>query len=81
VSDCVLADTGPLYALADPSGQYHLRACRESDRIQVAGPHPLTPYPVLCESYALVLRRLGEENRTPPLLPNQPRACFFARAM
>ena len=59
MSDYVLADTGPLYALADPSDQYHVRACRESDRIQVAGLHPLTPYPVLCEAYTLVLRRLG----------------------
>jgi predicted nucleic acid-binding protein len=55
----VLADTGPLYALADPSDQYHLRAQTQQDRISATKRFVAVAYPTLTESYTLVLRRLG----------------------
>jgi predicted nucleic acid-binding protein len=55
----VLADTGPLYALADPSDQYHLRAQTQLDRILATKRFLAVAYPTLAESYTLVLRRLG----------------------
>lgn len=55
----VLADTGPLYALADPSDQYHRQAIGESDQIRGKNSRVAVHYPVLCESHTLVLRRLG----------------------
>jgi len=59
VSGAVLADTGPLYALADPSDQFHSRAHRELE-IMVSRDHSvLVIFPVLCEARTLVLRRLG----------------------
>jgi predicted nucleic acid-binding protein len=55
----VLADTGPLYALADPSDQFHSRAQRELDAIIDRNQTVLVIFPVLCEAHTLVLRRLG----------------------
>ena len=55
----LLADTGPLYALADPQDQYHLRANRELDAIQRESVSFLVTQPTLCEAHALVARRLG----------------------
>jgi predicted nucleic acid-binding protein len=48
----------PLYALADPSDQYHARA-EELDRLIAAGQSVAVTYLTLAEAYALVLRRLG----------------------
>jgi predicted nucleic acid-binding protein len=55
----ILTDTGPLYALADPSDQYHLRAQTQLDRISATKGILAVAYPTLTESYTLVLRRLG----------------------
>jgi predicted nucleic acid-binding protein len=55
----VLADTGPLYALADPSDQFHDRAHRELETIVSRDNSILVVFPVLCEAHTLVLRRLG----------------------
>jgi predicted nucleic acid-binding protein len=57
----VLADTGPLYALADPSDQFHSRASRELAAIERGGFAVAVSYPTICEAYTLVLRRLGVE--------------------
>jgi predicted nucleic acid-binding protein len=59
VSGVVLADTGPLYALADPSDQFHDRAHRELEKIASQNNSVLVVFPVLCEAHTLVLRRLG----------------------
>jgi predicted nucleic acid-binding protein len=55
----VPADTGPLYALADPSDQFHVRARAEIESIEKRGLHVAAGYPMLCEAHTLVLRRLG----------------------
>lgn len=55
----VLADTGPLYALADPSDQYHIPAREELERLTEDRRFVAIAYPTLAESYTLVLRRLG----------------------
>ena len=59
MSGVVLADTGPLYALADPSDQFHDRAHRELENIVSRNNSVLVVFPVLCEAHTLVLRRLG----------------------
>jgi predicted nucleic acid-binding protein len=55
----VLADTGPLYALADPSDQYHLQAREQLERLTAGGRFVAIAYSTLAESYTLILRRLG----------------------
>jgi len=55
----ILADTGPLYALVDPSDQYHARAVRELRAITESGVEVAVTHGALCESYTLILRRLG----------------------
>jgi predicted nucleic acid-binding protein len=57
----VLADTGPLYAAADPDDQYHTRAQTELERLNRERRSVLVTYPILLESYALVIYRLGKQ--------------------
>ena len=57
----VLADTGPLYAAADPDDAYHQRARRELKRIARDKREVIVAYPTLAEAYTLVLYRLGKE--------------------
>ena len=55
----VLADSGPLYALADPSDQYHVQAQEQLARLTAGGRFVAIAYPTLAESHTLILRRLG----------------------
>lgn len=55
----VLADTGPLYALADPADQFHTRATSDLATITDKGFTVVINYATLCEAYTLVRRRLG----------------------
>jgi hypothetical protein len=57
----ILADTGPLYAAADPDDQYHERAQKELKRLNRDRRPVVVAYPILLESYTLVLYRLGKE--------------------
>ena len=54
----VLADTGPLYAAAIVSDQYHARAQEELARISRAALPVFALYPTVTEAYSLVLRRV-----------------------
>ncbi len=54
----MLVDTGVLYALVDPDDQYHVRAHEELTRLVDERLEALVAYPILLESYSLVLRRL-----------------------
>jgi predicted nucleic acid-binding protein len=56
----VLADTGPLYAAADPDDAHHRRARRELRRLADENHEVIVAYPTLLEAYTLVLFRLGD---------------------
>jgi predicted nucleic acid-binding protein len=55
----VLADSGPLYAVADEGDQRHQQALRQWQELDRAGVSVLVPYPALLEAHRLVLYRLG----------------------
>jgi len=57
----VLADTGPLYAAADPDDAHYQRARRELKRLARENREVMVTYPTLCEAYTLVLYRLGTD--------------------
>lgn len=59
MSRTVLADTGPLYAAADPDDSHHLRARRELKRLVRERRAVAVTYPTMLEAYTLVLYRLG----------------------
>ena len=59
MSGTVLADTGPLYAAADPSDDHHERAQGDIRRLNSEGVGVTVAYPTLCECYSLVLYKLG----------------------
>ncbi len=52
-----MADTGPLYAAAIPSDQYHERAGEDTERLEREGLEVVVAYPTLLEAQALILRR------------------------
>ena len=56
----MLADTGPLYAAADPDDSHHKRAHQELERLARERYDILVPYAILLEAYTLVLFRLGK---------------------
>ncbi|MCX6591387.1 MAG: PIN domain-containing protein [Acidobacteria bacterium] len=55
----VLADTGPLYALADPSDQFHERAHQELAELTKRRKLVMIPFTALMEAHNLIGRRLG----------------------
>jgi predicted nucleic acid-binding protein len=59
-SRAVLADTGPLYAAADPDDSHHKRAHQELQRLARERYEVLVAYPTLLEAYTLVQFRLGK---------------------
>lgn len=61
MSRAVLADTGPLYAAADPEDAHHRRAHRELKRLARERRDVVVAYPTLLEAYTLVLYRLGKQ--------------------
>jgi predicted nucleic acid-binding protein len=60
VRSAVLADTGPLYAAADPDDAHHPRAKRELSRLASGHQEVVVAYPTLLEAYTLILFRLGQ---------------------
>lgn len=58
----VLADSGPLYAIADETDAHHQRALRESQLLHRDRREVLVAYPILLETYSLVLSRLGQNS-------------------
>ncbi len=57
----VLADSGPLFAIADESDGRHERAARELELLTRDRWEILIPYPILLETYTLSLFRLGRK--------------------
>ena len=55
----VLADTGPLYALADTSDQHHRRAFQQLEQLNKEARRVVVSFPVMAETYTLILHRLG----------------------
>ena len=55
----VLADTGPLYAALDSDDDNHERAQEDIERLNLQQLGVMVAYPTLCESYSLILYRLG----------------------
>jgi predicted nucleic acid-binding protein len=58
----VLADSGPLFAIADEGDGHHERALREFELLARDGRDVLVPYPVLLETYTLTLFSLGRRS-------------------
>ncbi|MGA8273047.1 MAG: PIN domain-containing protein [Candidatus Sulfotelmatobacter sp.] len=58
----VLADSGPLFAIADESDGHHERALREFELLARDRREILVPYPILLETFTLALFRLGRKS-------------------
>jgi predicted nucleic acid-binding protein len=58
----VLADSGPLYAAVDPSDAHHRRAQTELKLLTRESRYVIVVYPILLETHALVLRRVGPKS-------------------
>lgn len=58
----VLVDTGPLYASAVQSDQYHKRTRLDLRRLSAADSNLIVVYPALFESYRLILSRASLSN-------------------
>jgi len=58
----VFADTGPLFAIADETDQHHERALRQSELLTRDRWEILLPYPILLETYTLILFNLGRKS-------------------
>jgi predicted nucleic acid-binding protein len=76
----VLADTGPLYAARDRSDTYHGRAHDELARLRAQNLKVVVPYPILLESYSLVMRKLGNREAH-ALLAEVTNTSFLTNAM
>jgi predicted nucleic acid-binding protein len=57
----VLVDTGPLYALVDPSDGQHRRAVAEAAVLAESSTVILASWSTVLEGYTLVLHRLGSK--------------------
>lgn len=57
----VLADSGPLYALAFASDQYHVQARAELERLAADRLKVMISYSTVVESHSLILRRAAPE--------------------
>lgn len=55
----VLADSGPLYALTVPSDQHHTLALGQIERLIHDRMEVVVMYPILFETYSLLLRRVS----------------------
>ena len=55
----ILVDTGPLYALADRSDNYHKQACKEFSTLEKNQYRITLVYPTMMEAYTLIMRYLG----------------------
>jgi predicted nucleic acid-binding protein len=57
----VIADSGPLFAIADETDEHHDRAAEEFELLARERREILVPYPILLETYTLILFNLGRK--------------------
>jgi predicted nucleic acid-binding protein len=58
----VLADSGPLFAIADETDSLHERAVGDFELLARDRWEVLVPYPILLETYTLALFKLGQKS-------------------